>query len=242
MSKRQYGFSTLEGVLIVAVIGLLGAVGWLFWNNIANKTTPQNTTTESTSQESPAPSSTTTQTYISKPTQLTFDYPSDWKLEDDSDSYTFEFESEGNRGTQDHKRLTSPDGFILYFSSRSYGGMGGSGPCERTLTDFKNHGSSKLGASAVSYTINSNVGSVLFLYLTNNSSHTSAANNCLGYDGIIKIAEPKADSDGYYSSEPYAVEFGASALGRNNYNPEPPKPSDKDFEAALGILKSLRKA
>ena len=53
MNKRQSGFSVLEIILIVAVLGLIGAVAWLFVNNAKTATNDKtaksdtsNTTTE----------------------------------------------------------------------------------------------------------------------------------------------------------------------------------------------------
>lgn len=60
MSTKQKGFSILEIILLVAVVGLIGAVAWLFVNNAQKGTTNSATTPTSPSpsasaKKSPAP-------------------------------------------------------------------------------------------------------------------------------------------------------------------------------------------
>lgn len=51
MNKRQSGFSILEIILIVAVVGLIGAVAWLFVTNQKNGQTDKGTSTKTSESD-----------------------------------------------------------------------------------------------------------------------------------------------------------------------------------------------
>lgn len=53
MNKNQNGFGIISFLAIIVVIGLLGAVGWMFWQNVVKPGANGNPATSST--PTPAP-------------------------------------------------------------------------------------------------------------------------------------------------------------------------------------------
>lgn len=88
MKKNQTGFSAVVVVLITAVIGLAGAVGWLVYDR---QKTPKNTTTKSTApaQSTAAPTvkdeTSDWLLFTSKQKTYSFKVPDGWKLTHQTD-------------------------------------------------------------------------------------------------------------------------------------------------------------
>lgn len=80
----QKGFSALEGLLILVVIGIIGGVGYfVFQARDQSNQTAKNTSASQTSQTSPLETTTNDTyagwtTYTSRVEKMTFKYPDDW--------------------------------------------------------------------------------------------------------------------------------------------------------------------
>lgn len=233
MKKYQSGFSAVEVVMMVVIIVLLGAVGWLFWDKIVNKPAGE-TAASAASTKSPSPSPTvSTKTYTAKGINVAFDYPSTWELSEASD-YSFKSDSPIDA----HKTVTSPSGFSLVFSTISSSGFGGTGPCP-TVTGFKNYGESKLSGA---YAVIMDDGIGVDLQLSKNKSEQDQSTNCM-YQNIIDVSEPKYSSEDMgYTVVPYSFTFG-TYLKYSDYEQgdRVSKPNDKELNEATAILKSVRK-
>lgn len=81
MKKSETGSAhvIVIGVLIVA---LIGALGFIFWQNIINKPT-QSTTATTTQSVSPSPSVAASKSFCAPLEKLCFDYPSNWSVKTD---------------------------------------------------------------------------------------------------------------------------------------------------------------
>jgi Tfp pilus assembly major pilin PilA len=115
LQKNETGFSVVEVVLVILIVALIGAVGWLVYKN-HHKTTVATTTTASTSK--PATSTKTATTTPSQPVnpyagwdtatlkyeQITYQYPSNWTVTDNSTS-----DACGATPGSDYVILTSPN-------------------------------------------------------------------------------------------------------------------------------------
>lgn len=82
MQKNQKGFSVVEGLLILVIVGLVAAVGWYVWSQ---KSKNSETTSQATEQAQPAESSATEQApaleqYKDDELGFTFDYPEGWTV------------------------------------------------------------------------------------------------------------------------------------------------------------------
>ncbi len=92
MRVNQKGFSVVEILIVIVVVGLLGAVGWLVYDRQNNKTNTAQTT-QNTSVAKESETKKETDPYASWKTKcddkagLCFKYPSDWKVEEASDTY-----------------------------------------------------------------------------------------------------------------------------------------------------------
>ncbi len=92
MKANEKGFSVVEILIVVVVVGLLGAVGWLVYDRQKNKVdtaqTTQQTpvTTESEAKEETDPYANWKNQCDDK-AGLCFKFPSDWKVEEVSDTY-----------------------------------------------------------------------------------------------------------------------------------------------------------
>lgn len=92
MNKNQRGFSTIEALLIIVVLGLIGFAGWFMWQkNNDNKTSDKQT--KSSQKESPKETKKTFtvpegyMTYTNEEFGFSFAYPQEWgKLSPPSDS------------------------------------------------------------------------------------------------------------------------------------------------------------
>jgi prepilin-type N-terminal cleavage/methylation domain-containing protein len=87
MNANQKGFSVVEILIVLAVVGLIGGAGWYVWHSRASKDT-SSTTSPSTSTTTKPNTVESTPSNLSKydDDYVSFSYPSDWKVEK---QYTF---------------------------------------------------------------------------------------------------------------------------------------------------------
>lgn len=78
MKKNQKGFSAVEGLLILIIVGLLVFVGWYVYQT---KKTTNSTETSTTS----TPTQTTTKDYTDTSGTYALKYPSDWTVKEQAD-------------------------------------------------------------------------------------------------------------------------------------------------------------
>ncbi len=91
--KNEEGFSVVEVVLVLVIVGLIGVVGWFVYNNHNKKTTPS-VSTNTTTKSSTTPAKTTTpdpysgwKTYTSSNSLgLGFKYPASWTVTENKPS------------------------------------------------------------------------------------------------------------------------------------------------------------
>jgi hypothetical protein len=109
--KNEKGFSAVEIVLVLVIVVLLGAVGWLVYKDHHKSKTVASVTTVSTTKPAASTSTKTTTTpspyagwkaYTLPVEKLSFKYPSDWTVSNTAPT-----------STQDNTTLTSSDGFTL---------------------------------------------------------------------------------------------------------------------------------
>ncbi|MEX2014493.1 MAG: prepilin-type N-terminal cleavage/methylation domain-containing protein [Candidatus Saccharimonadales bacterium] len=91
MNSNQKGFSVVEILIVIIVIGLLGAVGWLVYDRQKSKTSETQTNTQ---QKEETPKQETEQTeqklintgwkvYTSEKLNLSFEYPESWTVKEE---------------------------------------------------------------------------------------------------------------------------------------------------------------
>jgi len=130
LNKNEQGFGAIEGIIIVAVVVLLGVVGYMVYKN-HNKTTPTATTTTPVATTTPTTTPTPKavdpyagwKTYTSKTEKASFKYPSDWK------SITPPLES--NEPGADAFTVASPSGEVKVSWMSAISGLGGA--CDDTI-------------------------------------------------------------------------------------------------------------
>jgi hypothetical protein len=145
LRNSQSGFGVVEVVLIVVIIALIGLAGWFVYRD-HHKTTVANTTISSSSK--PA-TSTSTKTATTTPTQsanpyagwdtatlqyekITYQYPSNWTLQDNSETMADANSSLSPVGCtlnngQDIVTLTAPSGAFVTLDTGVECVSGGSG-------------------------------------------------------------------------------------------------------------------
>jgi Tfp pilus assembly protein PilV len=64
MSKKQKGFSVIEGLLILVIVGILGGVGYYVWNS--SKASPEDSSTLNTNNTATSPSNTSNPAPVEK--------------------------------------------------------------------------------------------------------------------------------------------------------------------------------
>jgi type II secretory pathway pseudopilin PulG len=155
MKTNQKGFSVVEILIIMVVVGLLGAVGWLVYDRQNNKA--DNKTTSEQKQETHKEETTPDlyadwQTYNLKYEKLSFKYPKSYTVDDKS--------SDANPDVTpgaDWLKLTKDNGFVISIQT-GLNGVGGS--CETcklaqskevsflgktAYLNFRDEGSGKIG-------------------------------------------------------------------------------------------------
>ncbi|HRF28147.1 MAG TPA: hypothetical protein PL051_00700 [Candidatus Saccharibacteria bacterium] len=111
--RSQKGFA--HAVLIIGlVIALIGALGFVFWQNFVHKA-PAATNTQIMTKKSKKPDTTIklTESYVMPSENLVFSYPSNWML---TKNY-----KENSYGTDNTATLKRDNGIKLSFSIPSYG-------------------------------------------------------------------------------------------------------------------------
>lgn len=235
MKSNQGGFSVVDVVMAFVIIGLLGALGWMYWTNIGNRTTnAQTAATQETKTKTPAPTPTPLplKTYKLKTQPLAFDYPATWSTQ--TTLYT------GGSVNSESVEISSPDGFTLQLGT--FGdGLGGTGPCDRSISDFKYEGD-------VDPTLKSKQGIVSYVldkktFILNIAGKTldEAKQNCRGYQELINLRGILTGSENGEAGEETATNlvFGTNVLFQSVVLTT--KPSDSVYKEAVAILKSLRK-
>lgn len=238
MKRNQSGFSVIEVVMAIVIVGLLGVVGWMYWTNIGNGTTNTHTaTTQETETKTKTPAPTPTplplKTYKLKTQPLAFDYPATWSTQ--ATLYT----GKGSVNSESVE-VSSPDGFTLQLGT--FGdGLGGTGPCDRSISDFKYEGS-------VDPTLKSDNGIVSYMldkktFILNIAGKTldETKQNCRGYQELVNLRTILTGSENGEVGEEAATNlvFGTNVLFQNAVSTS--EPSDSVYKEAVTILKSLRK-
>jgi Tfp pilus assembly protein PilE len=119
--KNEAGFSPVEIVMVLVIVALLGAVGFLVYKNQHKTTTASVTTATATKQPATkTPLASTDQyagwkSYTLKYEKLTFKYPAGWTLKDDS-------ASQGLTPNADSVSLTASNGFSASINTGWDGG------------------------------------------------------------------------------------------------------------------------
>jgi type II secretory pathway pseudopilin PulG len=94
MKVNQKGFGVVEILIILVIVGLLGAVGWLVYDRqkikTDNMTRANQTSQQALNQQTPQQAAKTADPYMgwkefeNASLALTFKYPAEWKIVDDS--------------------------------------------------------------------------------------------------------------------------------------------------------------
>lgn len=227
----QRGFGIVETMVVLVFVAILAGVGWMVWNNVINKPVQTKTTVEvKQDKAAPKPAEVTTKTYKLPSLDVAFDYPSTWTVRDN-----YVAGPAGPKRSLDRLRIQSPDKFTLLLDTLAYGGLGGTGPCERHISQFKLEGRPQIDEAfgIVSYYNDED-----FILNISNPTLEAAQNNCLHYQEIVRVREPTTDENGY-DRKAYALMFGTDILFETPVSKT--KPSDKTLAEAIDILKSLRK-
>jgi len=254
--QRQRGFSVVEVIMAVVIVGLAGAVGWMFIQNATKNTKTDNTsvknsikqdstkktqspatptTTPVANSQSPKPSPTVAiKTYKSPHWNLAFDYPASWTLTDNPDhDYVIDADAD-----IDYMLLKSPSGFKLYFDSYLLDGLGGAcgpdGPSKINNITF--YGESGLsGIYAVSYSDAKNSSS-FHLHLSQDKTNETLLSDCLGRETVVT---PKSLNIKTNQGKSVQILFHFTNMGSDGKSQQ--KPNSKELTEAAAILKSLRK-
>lgn len=93
MKKNEKGFSILEVLLLVAILGIIGGVGWYVVKARTNGTLPPNTKQSSSGTRQTTDQENSAYTTYNKNPNFTIAYPKDWNIktdnEDTSNQYIF---------------------------------------------------------------------------------------------------------------------------------------------------------
>lgn len=238
MKRNQSGFSIVEIIMAIVIVGLLGALGWMYWTNVVNKKDDTNANVAKTATKTEAPKATSTpaalKTYKLKTQPLEFNYPSSWSTQTSLNTGKGSVDSES-------VEVSSPDGFTLALGTFG-SGLGGTGPCDRNITEFKFEGD-------VDKSLNSNDSGIVSYTLDNErfvlniagKTLSEAMNDCRGYAELINLGNILTDSDrDTYKATADNLVFGTNVLFQSVTSTT--KPSDTVYKEAVAILKSLRKS
>lgn len=117
MKNNQKGFSTVELVLVLIIVGLVGFIGWYVWDTKKDTDNESSTTQTSTSTAS---NGNLSKTYTDAKDGTKFSYPEDWKLDIEKQD---DLQPGSVSGT-----LTSPSGKVELAYANYVTGVGG-GSC-----------------------------------------------------------------------------------------------------------------
>jgi len=111
-SKNNQGFGIVEVILIIAAVGILGVVGWVFF---VTQKVPASQQVPASSKQTPAPSKPaeqTTTTYNDEAIGIQFAYPKNWILVkcDDRPSVLYMASDKRGLGEQDGSSLCEDGG------------------------------------------------------------------------------------------------------------------------------------
>jgi hypothetical protein len=94
MKKNQSGFSIVEGLLILVIVGILGGTGWYVWNsnkkandllNSADKSSNVTATPNKKKVDTKDNKPVDTKTFTDKTTNVSFSYPDGWDIVNNGD-------------------------------------------------------------------------------------------------------------------------------------------------------------
>jgi hypothetical protein len=230
---HQSGFHAIEILITIALVGLTGAVGWLYWSNVASK--PAATTTASATASTNTSKNTATKTYTSKGLGVAFDYPAAWAVIPNTSDNT---NHRGDVDGSEHMLVGSPSGFTLHFNTAAWSGLGGTGPCDDTITDFVSEGKPQLD-NAYIQSFKDSGKFVLWISSSNTKDYIKTDCPSMNYNSIIDVKDPATTSDGMNITAPYQLEFGTAVYGEDTITTT--RPSEQEYKQAVAILKSLRK-
>jgi len=96
MKNSQSGFSLLEGLLILVILGIVGGVGWLVYDRQSkNKAdNPQSNQTQQSDNNQTETKKEQSKTYTDSFSGYSFEYPSDWQLSTKEDKGYFDQRAE----------------------------------------------------------------------------------------------------------------------------------------------------
>lgn len=129
--KEQKGFGLVGILIIIAVLGLVSFAGWYAYNKRQSPSVSTNSSNQRNKSNQNEATSTKTKvaltTYCSKSEKACFDYPSDWKLENQFTSNGLD--SGGNDVSKyDSVKVTSPKGSTIFWATFRSGLGGGCEP------------------------------------------------------------------------------------------------------------------
>ena len=113
MKKYQKGFSTIEVMISVLVLGLIAFAGWNVWQSKNNDSVKQSTVKSSSKVTKTVDEYAGWKTYMTKYEKLSFKYPSSWTLDDQSDT-------NANVSTGDSIILTASNNFDIRLNIGAY--------------------------------------------------------------------------------------------------------------------------
>jgi hypothetical protein len=122
MNNNQKGFSAVEAVIVLIIIGLIGFGGWYVWHSKVN--TAKNSTTDgssvggkSSSKKPSGQQATVFKEYKNTSVGLSFKYPDTWDLTENLSNIR-------DLGDEGVISVVSPNGLALHINP-NYGGKGG---------------------------------------------------------------------------------------------------------------------
>lgn len=116
-SSKQSGSAHVI-IIVILVIALLGALGFVFWKNYMNKDDAKKVETGTSVKEEEAPKPITYKTYQTDTHPVSFKYPDTWSLEN--------AKADNNYGFHRSVDVKTDDGDIVFFFT---GGQGIGGTC-----------------------------------------------------------------------------------------------------------------
>jgi len=127
MKKEQNGFSAVEIIMILVIVGLLAGVGWYVYKT-RHSTQTTSTNAQSAANKSSAPTEIAlTKSYTDPVFNYTFKYPTDWKVTNEKGD-----QGDGNSPISTNT-ITDASGKYAFTLRADYGGRGGA--CEPATGD-----------------------------------------------------------------------------------------------------------